>query len=154
MLPSLCGRGPGRISGSRSTSPARPQKARIPTMGIIIPKMGSRRKTPPSPRSSSRQARTVGQGPVNIGLAGAIFTSTQQRLFTLLFGQPDRSFFLGELIELADCGRGAVQRELARLVDVGLVVTKAVGNQKLPGKPGGADIQRASGDGSQDSWTR
>jgi predicted nucleotidyltransferase len=51
-------------------------------------------------------------------------------LFTLLFGQPDRSFFLGELIELARSGSGAVQRELARLTDVGLVVAKKVGNQK------------------------
>jgi len=88
-------------------------------MGTIIPKMGIRRKV-----SAGARRQT------NIGLASAIFTSTQQRLFTLLFGQPDRSFFLGELIELADSGRGAVQRELARLVDVGLVVTKAVGNQK------------------------
>ena len=37
---------------------------------------------------------------------------------------------MGELIDLADSGRGAVQRELARLADVGLVVAKAVGNQK------------------------
>ena len=48
----------------------------------------------------------------------------------LLFAQPDRSFFLAELIQLARSGRGAVQRELARLVDVGLVGTKTVGNQK------------------------
>lgn len=64
------------------------------------------------------------------GLASALFTSTQQRLFTLLFGQPDRSFFLGELIGLAHSGTGAVQRELARLCDAELVVTTAVGNQK------------------------
>jgi predicted nucleotidyltransferase len=64
------------------------------------------------------------------GIAGALFTSTQQRLFTLLFGQPDRSFFLAELIELARSGRGAVQREVARLAEAGLVLTSAVGNQK------------------------
>jgi len=48
----------------------------------------------------------------------------------LLFGHPERSFFLGELIELAQSGRGAVQRELARLTHAGLVTTRAVGNQK------------------------
>src|SRR5262249_33765066 len=64
------------------------------------------------------------------GLVDALFTSTQQQLFTLLFGQPDRSFFLGELIKLARSGRGAVQREVARLSHAGLLVTKAVGNQK------------------------
>jgi predicted nucleotidyltransferase len=92
--------------------------------------MGSHRKKRAGPRSRGRQAGTHGRRPASIGLAGAIFTSTQQRLFTLLFGQPDRSFFLGELIELVDSGRGAVQRELARLAHVGLVDTKAVGNQK------------------------
>ena len=93
--------------------------------------MGISRKLSPRGRSGARSAggnrsRTTLRG----ALSSALFTSTQQRLFTLLFGQPDRSFFLGELIELADSGRGAVQRELARLADVGLVVTKAVGNQK------------------------
>jgi len=43
-------------------------------------------------------------------LADALLTSTQQRLFGLLFGQPKRSFFVTELIELAGAGRGAVQR--------------------------------------------
>jgi predicted nucleotidyltransferase len=64
------------------------------------------------------------------GLANALFTSTQQRLFTLLFGQPDRTFFLAELIGLARSGRGSVQREMARLVDADLVIVTAVGNQK------------------------
>jgi predicted nucleotidyltransferase len=87
----------------------------------------SDREIAADPRAG-RQAGNVGRGQANIGLADSIFTSTQQRLFTLLFGQPDRSFFLGELIKLADSGRGSVQR--ARLADVGLLITKAVGNQK------------------------
>lgn len=63
-------------------------------------------------------------------LADALFTSTQQRLLRLLFGQPKRSFFVTELIELADIGRGAVQRELSRLERSGLVTMKPHGNQK------------------------
>lgn len=63
-------------------------------------------------------------------LAGSMFTATQQRLFGLIFGQPGRSFFLTELIELAGIGRGAVQRELARLEKGRIVVTERRGNRK------------------------
>ena len=63
-------------------------------------------------------------------MAGSMFTATQQRLYGLLFGQPRRSFFLTELIELAGIGRGAVQRELARLERGRLVVTEHRGNRK------------------------
>ncbi len=59
-----------------------------------------------------------------------MFTATQQRLFGLIFGQPRRSFFLTELIELAGVGRGAVQRELARLEKGRMVVTERRGNRK------------------------
>ncbi len=63
-------------------------------------------------------------------LAGALFSGTQQRVLGLLFGQPDRSFYATELINLAGVGSGAVQRELARLSQSGLVTVKPVGNQK------------------------
>jgi len=63
-------------------------------------------------------------------MADALFTSTQQRVLGFLFGQPDRSFFVTELVALVDSGRGAVQRELERLADSGLVVVTKVGNQK------------------------
>lgn len=63
-------------------------------------------------------------------LADALFTSTQQRVLALLFGQPGRSFFVTELMSLADSGRGAVQRELGRLAQSGLVTVTKVGNQK------------------------
>jgi len=82
-------------------------------LGIKIPVMGTQS------RESSSQS-----------LAGSMFTATQQRLYGLLFGQPRRSFFLTELIELAGIGRGAVQRELARLERGRLVVTEHRGNRK------------------------
>lgn len=63
-------------------------------------------------------------------IADALFTTTQQRVLSLLFGQPQRSFFTQQLIELADVGRGAVQRELERLQRSGLVIQIAQGNQK------------------------
>jgi predicted nucleotidyltransferase len=63
-------------------------------------------------------------------LAEALFSGTQQRVLGLLFGQPDRSFYATELIALAGAGSGAVQRELARLAQSGLVTVRPVGNQK------------------------
>ncbi|HEX4583198.1 MAG TPA: nucleotidyltransferase domain-containing protein [Burkholderiaceae bacterium] len=59
-----------------------------------------------------------------------MFSTTQQRVLGLLYGQPQRSFFATELIGLARSGSGAVQRELARLVASGLVTVVPVGNQK------------------------
>lgn len=77
-------------------------------------------------------------------LADALFTTTQQRVLALLFGQPARSFFTTELIDLANCGRGAVQRELQRLTGSGLVIVSKRGNQKHyqanPGSPVFAEL--------------
>lgn len=82
-----------------------------------MPIMGMTRKAPP------RKARSA-------SLADALFSGTQQRVLAWLFGQPGRSFYATELIGLAGAGSGAVQRELARLAQSGLVTARAVGNQK------------------------
>ena len=81
-----------------------------------MPEMGTKNIPPTSAPSTS--------------LADALFSGTQQRVLGLLFGQPDRSFYANEVISLANAGSGAVQRELARLAQSGLVTTRAVGNQK------------------------
>ncbi|MHB8255380.1 MAG: nucleotidyltransferase domain-containing protein, partial [Acidiferrobacter sp.] len=47
-----------------------------------------------------------------------------------LFGQPERSFFATELIKLVAGGSGAVQRELARLAQSGLVTVTRMGTQR------------------------
>ena len=67
---------------------------------------------------------------VATSLADALFTTTQQRVLALLFGQPSRSFFASELIALTGSGSGAVQRELKRLTSSGLVTVKRIGKQK------------------------
>jgi predicted nucleotidyltransferase len=64
------------------------------------------------------------------GVADALFTSTQQKVLAILFGQPDRSFFATELISLAGAGSGAVQRELTRLSESGLLTVRKIGSQK------------------------
>lgn len=64
------------------------------------------------------------------GLAGALFSTTQQRILGLLFGQPDRRFFANELIDLTGSGSGAVQRELQRLTGSGLVTSTKEGSRR------------------------
>lgn len=68
--------------------------------------------------------------PPRVSLAGALFSSTQQRVLGLLFGQPQRTFFATEVIARVGAGSGAVQRELKKLADSGLVTVTRVGNQK------------------------
>lgn len=63
-------------------------------------------------------------------IADALFSRTQQRVFSLVFGQPGRAFATSELIALAGSGSGAVQRELQRLLDSKLVVSTVTGRQK------------------------
>lgn len=86
-----------------------------------------------APTLSSRPARrkaAAGRADAPTSLADALFTTTQQRVLALLFGQPSRSFFASELIEVTGSGSGAVQRELKRLTSSGLVTVKRIGKQK------------------------
>jgi predicted nucleotidyltransferase len=64
------------------------------------------------------------------GLGGVLFTNTQQRVLAFLFGQPERSYFANELIHLTGAGSGAVQRELKRLSESGLITSQMRGNQR------------------------
>lgn len=93
----------------------------MPNMGIKMPNMGMKTK-----------GRRTGAAlpPRHASMADALFSTIQQRVLAYLFGQPERSFFATELIKLAGGGSGAVQRELARLVESGLVTVTRVGTQK------------------------
>lgn len=96
----------------------------VPKLGSNMPKMGIK-KTPKRSRGE--------------GLADALFSTTQQRVLGLLFGQPERSFYATELIGMTGAGSGAVQRELARLETSGLATVSRLGTQKHyqanPGSP-------------------
>ena len=75
--------------------------------------------------------KRVQRGPApTASLGNALFGGTRQRVLGLLFGRPKRSFYAKELIRLADGGSGAVQRELERLAQSGLVTVRPIGNQK------------------------
>ena len=96
----------------------------MPIMGNNMPAMGRMASTLPA------GGKVVRRSDAPTSLADALFTTTQQRVLALLFGQPARSFFASELIRLTGSGSGAVQRELKRLVSSGLVTVKRIGRQK------------------------
>ena len=85
----------------------------VPESGTIPPEMGTK---------TTRQHTG--------GVASALFTPVQQRALGLLFGQPERRFRSGEIIELAAGGTGAVHRQMQRLQAAGLVTVTREGNQK------------------------
>jgi predicted nucleotidyltransferase len=97
----------------------------MPKVGSNMPEMG--------------MTATISHNVHQASLADALFSTTQQRVLALLFGQPDRSFYATELIRLVGAGSGAVQRELARLEHSGLVTVRRLGTQKHfqadPGSP-------------------
>ena len=93
----------------------------MPEMGIV----GPTRTTRPARRKAAAERTDM-----PTSLADALFTTTQQRVLALLFGQPGRSFFASELIGLTGSGSGAVQRELKRLASSGLVSVTRIGKQK------------------------
>ena len=66
----------------------------------------------------------------HLSLLDVLFRRTRQRVFAILFTQPERSFYVNEIIARADAGRGAVLRELDRLSRSRLVVVTRTGNQK------------------------
>ena len=80
--------------------------------------------------SSDKTSSSSSETTRSSSLADALFTSTQQKVLGALFGQPDRSFFVTQIMELAKSGRGAVQRELERLRKGGLVTVHKVATQK------------------------
>jgi predicted nucleotidyltransferase len=92
-------------------------------MGMNASTIQSRSKAPAKPRSPVLRVKRS-------SMVDALFSSTQQRVLGLLFGQPERSFFATEIIARVGAGSGAVQRELKKLADSGLVQLSQQGNQK------------------------
>lgn len=101
-------------------------------MGIIVPNMGNKvtnSKSVPSAGVGDRVMQYV-VPKTGDGLADALFTQTQQRVLGMLFGQPQRSFTVSDVIAAAGTGSGAAQRELVKLAASGLLTMQPVGNQK------------------------
>ena len=57
----------------------------------------------------------------------SLFGRIRRQLLCLFFLNPGKSYFLLELIDLLRTGRGGVQRELANLVESGIITREKVG---------------------------
>ncbi len=66
-----------------------------------------------------------------MSLTHALFTDRKSRIFRWLFGLPERSFHLNELLRLTQLGSASLQQELKQLTAAGLVSTERVGNLKM-----------------------
>ena len=66
-----------------------------------------------------------------MSLATALFTDRRSRLFRWLFGLPERSFHLNELLRLTQLGSASLQQELKQLTAAGIVRAERVGNLKM-----------------------
>lgn len=62
-------------------------------------------------------------------LGDALFTRTQQQVLGLLYGQPQRSFYLKEILRLTEMGVATIKRELERMRDAGILTMTQIGNQ-------------------------
>lgn len=61
--------------------------------------------------------------------AVALFGRTRRSVLALLFGNPDRDFYLREIVKRAGTGTSQIQRELEQLADAGLVIRERRANQ-------------------------
>lgn len=66
-----------------------------------------------------------------MSLANALFSDRRSRVFRWLFGLPDRSFHLNELLRLTQLGSASLQQELKQLTESGVVRVERIGNLKM-----------------------
>ena len=66
---------------------------------------------------------------LDTSIGDALFTKTQRRVLSLLYGKPDKSFYTNEIVRWAAMGRGTISRELDKLVSAGLLSVTREGNQ-------------------------
>lgn len=62
-------------------------------------------------------------------IGDTLFTKSQQRILGLLYGKSDKSFYLNEIVRLADMGKGAIKRELEKMCAAELLTVTRQGNQ-------------------------
>ena len=81
----------------------------VPRRGTIVPRMGTL--------------------PDNDNLSTTLFGKTRRAVLALLYSHDDEAFYLRQIIRIADVGLGAVQREVKRLSDAGIIRRTVQGNQ-------------------------
>ncbi len=81
----------------------------VPKNGTIVPEMGT--LLPDNP------------------IASALFSKNRRAVLALLFGHPDQSYYLRQIVRACGGGVGAVQRELRQLTDAGIIRRTVSGKQ-------------------------
>ena len=54
-------------------------------------------------------------------LASTLFPGSRRAILAILYSDPDRPYYLREIIRLAGAGNGQIQRELTRLTECGII---------------------------------
>ena len=62
-------------------------------------------------------------------MSGALFGKTRRAVLGLLYARPDEAFYLRQITREVQAGHGAVQRELQRLVDAGILTREVRGRE-------------------------
>lgn len=62
-------------------------------------------------------------------LAAALFGQTRRVILAILYGHPDEAYYLRQLARSTGAGLGAVQREIKRLTEAGIVTRAVRGRQ-------------------------
>jgi len=62
-------------------------------------------------------------------LSDSLFTTTQQKVLGVLYGQPERSFYIKEIIRITKMGVATIKRELDRMLAAGVLTMIKIGNQ-------------------------
>jgi len=62
-------------------------------------------------------------------ISSALFGKVRREMLALFFSRPDESFYLRQIARMTGVGQGAVQRELKRLAEAGIVTRTARGRR-------------------------
>jgi len=62
-------------------------------------------------------------------LSSILFGKTRRAILSLLYGHPDESYYLRQIVRTTGFGLGPVQRELKQLTDTGIIRRSASGHQ-------------------------
>jgi DNA-binding transcriptional ArsR family regulator len=71
----------------------------------------------------------MGARGVSTDLGSALFGKARRAVLGLLYARPDEAFYLRQITREVQAGQGAVQRELQRLADAGLLTREARGRE-------------------------
>ncbi|MFZ0964122.1 MAG: nucleotidyltransferase domain-containing protein [Terriglobia bacterium] len=66
---------------------------------------------------------------IRSNLSSALFGQTRRALLALLYGHPDEAYYLRQLVRAGGLGLGAVQREVKRLAEAGILRRTVRGHQ-------------------------